>query len=60
VLLGAIAFEVKVDVDGCYSNVGGMSAASLNELCHGGKLLFCRRRGNVAGVEQQAEEGGFA
>lgn len=47
--------EVDVDVDG--ADVGGVSAASLDELCDGDKLILCGCCGDVAGVEEETEEG---
>lgn len=49
--------EGEVDIDGEGANVGSVAAASLDELCDGSELVLVGREGDVAGVEEEAEEG---
>ena len=49
--------EGEVDVDGEGANVGCVAAAALHELGDGGELVLAGGGGDVAGVEEEAEEG---
>lgn len=44
--------EGEVDVYGGGANVGGVTAAALDEFCDGGELVLGGCLGDVAGVEE--------
>lgn len=55
-VLLAAAVVVQVDVDGGGADVGGVAAASLDELCDGRELVLCGPRRDDARVEQEPKE----
>lgn len=59
-LRGGASVEVEVDVDGRGTDVRCVATAALDELCDGSELVLCGCRGDVAGVEEETEEGGLS
>lgn len=57
--LGTVV-SVHLNVDGGRADVGRVAATALNELGEGGELVLGDIGGDVAGIEEEAEETGLA
>ena len=57
--LGTVV-SVHLNVDGRRADVGRVAATALNELGDGSELFLGDVGGDVAGIEEEAEEGGLA